>query len=115
MGFVSKLSMNFFPKDGGGDAQAPGTVLASPDTQFGAGTIPAGPVSGTSPWSVMFSEGITSLGSGSVSWASGDTGMPSGEAGGGTVPLRVSLPKYWKNSPCGDSTMVVPELLSPVR
>jgi twitching motility protein PilJ len=49
MGFISKLSMNFFPKDGGGDAQAPGTVLASPDTQFGAGTMPAGPVSGTAP------------------------------------------------------------------
>jgi len=47
MGFVSKLSMNFFPKDGGGDAQASGTVLASPDTQFGPGTVPAGPVSGT--------------------------------------------------------------------
>jgi twitching motility protein PilJ len=59
MGFASKLSMNFFPKNGGGDAQArdgeTGTVLASPDTQFGVGTlpaaappsIPAGPVSGT--------------------------------------------------------------------
>jgi twitching motility protein PilJ len=58
MGFASKLSMNFFPKNGGGDAQArteeTGTVLASPDTQFGVGTlpavppaIPAGPAGGT--------------------------------------------------------------------
>jgi twitching motility protein PilJ len=46
MGFASKLTMNFFPKDGGGKAQARddepvGTVLASPDTEFGAGMTPA--------------------------------------------------------------------------
>ena len=56
MGFASKLSMNFFPKNEGGVAPEPGTVLASPDTQFGVGalaaapeTVPAGPVSGTAP------------------------------------------------------------------
>jgi twitching motility protein PilJ len=60
MGFASKLSMNFFPKNEGGAAPAregeSGTVLASPDTQFGVGTlpaapavVPAGPVSGTAP------------------------------------------------------------------
>ncbi len=35
MGFASKLSMNFLPKDKGDGS----TVLASPDTQFGIGTM----------------------------------------------------------------------------
>ena len=43
MGFASKLSMNFFPKNEGGVAPEPGTVLASPDTQFGVGTLAAAP------------------------------------------------------------------------
>jgi twitching motility protein PilJ len=51
MGFASKFTMNFFPKDGGGNAQARddepvGTVLASPDTEFGAGMTPAVAVAG---------------------------------------------------------------------
>jgi len=37
MGFASKLSMNFLPKDKDDGA----TVLASPDTQFGSGVMPA--------------------------------------------------------------------------
>jgi len=37
MGFASKLSMNFLPKD----KDDAGTVLASPDTQFGIGMLPA--------------------------------------------------------------------------
>ena len=37
MGFASKLSMNFLPKDKGDGS----TVLASPDTQFGVGTMAA--------------------------------------------------------------------------
>ena len=60
MGFASKLSMNFFPKNEGSAAPGreadAGTVLESPDTQFGGGTlamvpetVPAGPVSGTAP------------------------------------------------------------------
>jgi twitching motility protein PilJ len=36
MGFASKLSMNFLPKD----KDEGGTVLASPDTQFGIGVMP---------------------------------------------------------------------------
>ena len=36
MGFASKLSMNVFSKDSADDD----TVLASPDTQFGAGVLP---------------------------------------------------------------------------
>jgi twitching motility protein PilJ len=36
MGFASKLSVNFFPKDKDDGA----TVLASPDTQFGVGLMP---------------------------------------------------------------------------
>ena len=39
MGFASKLSMNVFSKDGADDD----TVLASPDTQFGAGMLPQPP------------------------------------------------------------------------
>jgi len=37
MGFASKLSMNFLPKDKDDGS----TVLASPDTQFGIGVLPA--------------------------------------------------------------------------
>jgi len=45
MGFASKLSMNFLPKDKD-DAS---TVLASPDTQFGVGAAPGGGASAAIP------------------------------------------------------------------
>jgi twitching motility protein PilJ len=41
MGFASKLTVNFLPKDKDDGA----TVLASPDTQFGIGLMPAAPAS----------------------------------------------------------------------
>jgi twitching motility protein PilJ len=44
MGFASKLSLNFLPKDKDKDDGA--TVLASPDTQFGIGLMPAAGVAG---------------------------------------------------------------------
>ena len=47
MGFASKLSMNFLPKDKDDGA----TVLASPDTQFGIGMVPdAGAVAAAARW-----------------------------------------------------------------
>jgi twitching motility protein PilJ len=43
MGFASKLTVNFLPKDKDDGA----TVLASPDTQFGVGLMPAAPALGS--------------------------------------------------------------------
>jgi len=45
MGFASKLSMNFLPKD----KDEGGTVLASPDTQFGVGVMPLAAASAATP------------------------------------------------------------------
>lgn len=45
MGFASKLSMNVFSKD----SEDEDTVLASPDTEFGAGVLPQHPSNDAAP------------------------------------------------------------------